>query len=142
MMLGGVQVPHDRGLIGHSDGDAVLHALIDALFGAAAAGDIGEHFPDSDPQWAGADSAMLLTEAVAEITGMGWGVANCDVTIIAEAPNLGEHKAAMGERIADLLGLDSSAVGVKAKTAEGMGAIGAGEGLAAYAVVLLEELPD
>ena len=139
LMLGGVEVPHDRGLAGHSDGDAALHALIDALFGAAGLADIGEHFPNTDPQWKGIASSELVTEAFAELTEMGWTVVNCDLTIVAEQPKLDEHKPVMRERIADLLGLDTSAVTVKAKTAEGMGLIGAGEGVAVFAVVLLEE---
>jgi len=139
LVLGGVRVEHDRGLAGHSDGDAALHALIDALFAAAGLGDIGEHFPDTDPRWKDADSAALLSEAMAELAQMGWEVVNCDVTIVAEAPRLGSYKEPMRQRIADLLGMDASAVSVKAKTAEGMGLVGAGEGLAAFAVVLLEE---
>jgi 2-C-methyl-D-erythritol 2,4-cyclodiphosphate synthase len=139
-MLAGVRIEHDQGLAGHSDGDAALHALIDALLGAAALRDIGEMFPDTDPKWANADSGALLGEVLNELAILGWGVVNCDLTIIAERPKLGPRKAAMRERIADLLGIDSIVVGVKAKTAEGMGAIGAGEGIAAYAVVLLEEM--
>ena len=139
-MLAGVQVEHDRGLAGHSDGDAPLHALIDAMFAAAGLEDIGEHYPDTDPKWTDASGAALLSEAVTELAQMGWAVSNCDVTIVTEAPQLGKHKPQMRERVADLLGLDTSAVAVKAKTAEGMGPIGAGEGLAAFAVVLLEEL--
>jgi len=140
LVIAGVRVEHDRGLAGHTDGDAALHALIDAMFGAAGLADIGEHFPDTDPKWKDADSTVLLTEAVAEVTQMGWAIENCDLTIVAETPKLGAQKGVMRERIADLLGLDSSAVAVKAKTAEGMGFIGSGEGLAAFAVVLLEEL--
>ena len=140
LMLAGVRVACDRGLAGHSDGDAVLHALIDAMLGASALGDIGELFPDTDAKWAGADSGLMVTEVVDHISSMGWAVANCDVTVITEAPRLAEHKQAMRERIADLLGIDETVVGVKAKTAEGMGLVGAGEGLAAFAVVLLEEI--
>lgn len=139
LMLAGVQVPHDKGLAGHSDGDAALHALIDALFAAAGLADIGDHFPPTDPQWKNVRSAEMVTEAFSEVTEMGWSVVNCDVTIVTEEPSLKEHKATMRERVADLLGLDATAVSVKAKTAEGMGPIGAGEGLAAFAVVLLEE---
>ena len=142
LMLGGVRIEHDRGLAGHSDGDAALHALIDAMFGAAGMGDIGEQFPDTDPKWAGADSADLLTEATVLVAEMGWAMGNADLTIVTEAPRLGPHKQAIRQRIADLLGLDATCVAVKAKTAEQMGAIGAGEGLAAFAVVLLEEVSD
>ncbi len=140
LMLGGVHIEHDRGLAGHSDGDAAVHALIDAMFGGIGIGDIGEHFPDTDAKWAGADGARLLTEATVLVADMGWSVVNADVTVVAEAPRLGPHKHAMRQRIADLLGLDVSFVCVKAKTAEAMGPIGAGEGLAAFAVVLLEEM--
>ena len=139
LMLCGVRVEHDRGLAGHSDGDAALHALTDALFAAAGLGDIGQHFPDTDPRWKDADSAALLEEAMAELAQMGWEVVNCDVTIVAETPRLEPYKEPMRQRIADLLGMDASAVSVKAKTAEGMGLVGAGEGLAAFALVLLEE---
>ena len=139
LVLCGVKIPHEKGLAGHSDGDAVLHAVIDALFGAAGLPDIGEQFPNTDPKWKGADSGALLTEAIAALAQMGWGVVNCDVTVIAEEPKLLPHKSAMKERLADLLGLDPVAVSIKAKTNEGMGAIGRGEGLAAYAVIMLEE---
>jgi len=140
LMLAGVRVPSEKGLAGHSDGDAALHALIDALFAAAGLADIGDHFPPTDPRWKDIRSSELVTDAFAEVTEMGWSVVNCDVTIVTEKPRLTEHKAIMRERIADLLGLETSAVAVKAKTAEGMGPIGAGEGLAAFAVVLLEEV--
>ncbi|MHC4718787.1 MAG: 2-C-methyl-D-erythritol 2,4-cyclodiphosphate synthase, partial [Planctomycetota bacterium] len=128
LMLAGVNVPYGRGLAGHSDGDAALHALIDAMYSAAGLPDIGEHFPDTDPQWAKAASADLATEALSELTEMGWVVANCDVTIVLEEPSLKEYKPVMRERVADLLGLDTSVVSIKAKTAEGMGLLGAGEG--------------
>ncbi len=140
LKLGGVAIEHDRGLAGHSDGDAVMHALIDAMFGPAGVGDIGEQFPDTDEKWKDADGSLLLSEALNLVLQMGWAPLNCDVTIVTEQPNLGPHKPAMREKIADLLGLDFTAVGIKAKTAEGMGPIGAGEGLAAFAVVLMEEL--
>jgi 2-C-methyl-D-erythritol 2,4-cyclodiphosphate synthase len=142
LKLCGVPVEHPQGLQGHSDGDAALHALMDAMFGAAGLGDIGEHFPDTDPKWKDADSVVLLGEAVGLLVQMGWSVINCDITIICQAPKLSPHKMAMREKIADQLGLDPMAVGVKAKTAEGMGFCGTGEGLAAYAVVLLESLGD
>ena len=138
-MLGGVRIKHNLGLAGHSDGDAVLHAVIDAMLGAAGLGDIGEHFPDTDEKWKDADSAKTLIEAVGELAGMGMAVTNCDVTIVTEMPKLSAYKIPMRERIADLLGLDISVVSVKAKTAEGMGPIGSSEGLAAFAVVMVEE---
>jgi len=140
LMLAGVQIEHDRGLAGHSDGDAALHALIDAMLGAAALGDIGEMFPDTDARWKDADSGKLVVEVIGHLAGMGWEVVNCDLTIVTETPRLEPHKAAMRERVADLLGADPISVGLKAKTAEGMGLIGAGEGLAAFAVVLIEEM--
>jgi len=139
LVLGGVPIDHDAGLAGHSDGDAVLHAVTDAILGALAAGDIGEHFPDSDPQWAGVDSSRFVEHAVKLAAGRGLIVGNCDVTVLAERPKLGPHKQRMRERIAALLGVDASAVSVKAKTGEGMGFVGAGEGLAALAVVSLRE---
>ena len=137
LMLGGVRVEHDFGLAGHSDADAVLHALTDAVLGAIGAGDIGELFPDSDPRWADADSSQFLTRAVALAAEGGFRVTNADVTVLAESPRLGEHKATMRDRIADLLGVRAENVAVKAKTNEGMGAIGRGEGIAALAAVLL-----
>ena len=140
LRLCGVEVEHDRGLAGHSDGDAPLHALIDAMFGPAGVGDIGEQFPDTDEKWKNVRSTVLLSEALNLVLQMGWAPINCDLTIIAEAPKLTPHKQRMRERIADLLGLDFTAVGIKAKTAEGMGLIGTGEALAAFAVVLMEEL--
>ena len=138
-MLAGVHVEHDLGLAGHSDGDAPLHALIDAMLGAAGLGDIGEMFPDTDPAWANVASDVMVTEVVGELARMGLIVTNTDMTIITEAPKLTRHKQAMCERVADLLGADTSNVSVKAKTAEGMGSIGAGEGLVALAVVMLED---
>ncbi len=139
LMLGGVRIKHDQGLAGHSDADAALHAVIDAMLGAAGLGDIGEFFPDTDKKNKNADSGVMLVDVLGEIAQMGMEVANCDVTIVAEAPKLTKYKMPMRERIADLLGLDISVVSVKAKTAEGMGLIGSGEGLAAFAVVLLDE---
>jgi len=138
-MLAGIHVEHDLGLAGHSDGDAPLHALIDAMLGAAGLDDIGEMFPDTDPAWANVDSDVMVTEVVSELARLGLIVINSDVTIITEAPKLTAHKQAMRERVADLLGTDTTNVSVKAKTAEGMGPIGAGEGLVAFVVVLLED---
>jgi len=138
LVLGGVRVEHDRGLAGHSDADAVLHAITDAILGAIAAGDIGEHFPDADPQWAGADSAIFLKHALKLAGEEGYRLGNCDVTIITELPRLADRKQAIRQNIAGLLGIGVEAVSVKATTNEGMGAIGRGEGLGAFAVVILE----
>ena len=142
LMLGGVRIDFDRGLAGHSDADAVLHAIADAILGAVAAGDIGELFPDTDDQWAGADSAVFVSRAVELAARDGYAVVNCDVTVLAEAPRLGPYKQKMSERIAALLGTPPQAVSVKAKTNEQMGAIGRAEGLAALAVVLVEKTAD
>ncbi len=142
LKLCGVKVPFGKGLDGHSDADAPIHALIDAMLGASGLGDIGEVFPDTDPKWKDADSTALLAEAMGMLLQVGWMVGNCDITIICEKPKLGPHKLAMREKIADVLGLDMSAVSVKAKTAEGMGFCGNGEGVAAYAVVILDEAEE
>ncbi len=136
-MLGGVLIDHTAGLAAHSDGDVVLHALTDAILGALAAGDIGEHFPDSDPRWANADSRIFLTHAVKLAAERGYVVGNCDITLVAEEPRLGPYKTPIAERIAELLHIAPDAVGVKAKTAEGMGVIGSGEGIACFVSVLL-----
>ncbi|HEU4569478.1 MAG TPA: 2-C-methyl-D-erythritol 2,4-cyclodiphosphate synthase [Gemmatimonadales bacterium] len=141
LVLGGVTVPHTHGLLGHSDADAVAHALTDAILGAAAAGDIGKLFPDTDPRWKGADSLALLHEAHAVVRGKGWRFAQGDVTVICERPKLGPHLAAMAARLGEVLGVPAEAIGLKAKTNEGMGWIGRGEGLAAIAVATLERLP-
>jgi 2-C-methyl-D-erythritol 2,4-cyclodiphosphate synthase len=141
LVLGGVRIESDRGLEGHSDADAVLHAITDAVLGALAAGDIGELFPDSDEQWAGADSSTFVTRAVERASRDGYAVANCDVTVLAEAPRLGPYKQKMRQRIAELLGVDVGCVSIKAKTNEQMGAIGRGEGVAALVAVLLEAKP-
>ena len=139
LILGGVRMEHELGLAGHSDADAVLHAVIDALLGAAGLGDIGEHFPDNDARYRNADSATLTVHAVGLVAAAGFRVANCDVTVITEQPKLGPHKPAMRTRLAELLHVEPTQVNVKAKTNEKMGWIGQGEGLAATAVVLLEE---
>src|SRR5215471_2572155 len=115
LVLGGVTIEHPRGLVGHSDADVVLHAVADALLGAAALGDIGEHYPDSDPAWKGLDSARLLAEVVARVADAGWRPVNCDLIIHAQEPKLGPHKPAIRANVARLLGLDGSAVNVKAK---------------------------
>ncbi len=137
-MLGGVAIEHDMGLAGHSDADAVLHAVTDAVLGAAAAGDIGEHFPDTDSQWAGAASGKFLRHAVTLAGKLGLKVCNCDITVLAERPKLGPYKQAMRKSIASLLGIAADCVSVKAKTNECMGFVGRGEGIAAIAVVMLE----
>jgi 2-C-methyl-D-erythritol 2,4-cyclodiphosphate synthase len=137
LMLGGVRVDHDKGLGAHSDGDVVLHALTDAMFGALAAGDIGEHFPDADPQWADADSGVFLQHARELAAGKGYRVGNCDITILAEKPKLSPYKPKMAARIAEMLDVPAHVVSVKAKTNEGMGFIGRGKGIACLATVLL-----
>ena len=137
VMLGGVRIAHDRGLVAHSDGDVVLHALMDALLGAAGAGDIGQHFPDNDQRWKNADSGALLREVGRIIASRGFEIANCDVTLVAEAPRIAAHREAMCLNIARDLALARDRVNVKATTAEGLGALGRGEGIAAQAVVLL-----
>ncbi len=138
LILGGIAVPHSHGLLGHSDADALLHAITDALFGAAALGDIGRHFPDTDAAYRGADSGVLLAECQRRVAAAGWRVANIDATIIAQAPKLAPHIPAMVERIAALLGLVPSQVNVKAKTAEKMGPVGEGLAIEARAVCLLQ----
>lgn len=138
LFLGGVRIEHGRGLAGHSDADAVLHAVVDAILGALGAGDIGEHFPDTDTKWKNANSAVFVTHARELASKAGLSVANCDITVMAELPKLGPYKLAMRQKIAELLGISPDRVCVKAKTNEGMGAIGRGEGLAAIAAVLLE----
>ncbi len=137
VMLGGVRVPHGHGVVAHSDGDVVLHALADALLGAAALGDIGHFFPDDDARWAGADSAELLAHVVREVAKAGWKPLNVDCTVVAERPRVAPHIPAMRERIAGLLGIGADAVSVKATTVERMGFIGRGEGLSAFAMALL-----
>ena len=137
LILGGVEIPHSKGLWGHSDADALLHAITDALLGAAAMGDIGSHFPDTDPQFKGADSAALLTEAARRVRAKGFEIGNVDSTVIAQAPRLAPYIAAMRARIAQVLGLEVDRVNVKAKTAEKMGPVGEGLAMEARAVVLL-----
>ncbi len=137
LILGGVTIPHDKGLLGHSDADALLHAITDALLGAAGLGDIGRHFPDTDERFRGADSAVLLAEAVRRVREQGWQLVNLDSTVIAQAPKLAPHIDAMRARIAQLLAIDTAQVNVKAKTAEKMGPVGEGRSIEARAVVLL-----
>ena len=137
LMLGGVEIPHTHGLDGHSDADALCHAITDALFGAAALGDIGHHFPDSDAQYRGADSLALLSEAARRVKGAGWQIGNVDSTVIAQQPKLAPHVAAMRQRLAGALGVALDQVSVKAKTAEGMGPVGRLESMEARAVCML-----
>lgn len=136
--LGGVKIPHMRGVDAHSDGDVVLHALTDALLGTIGAGDIGQHFPPSDPQWKNASSDQFVLHAMKMLRDRGGVVVNADVTILSEAPKVGPHRAAMQSRIAELLGVDTTRVNIKATTTETLGAIGRGEGLAAEVVVLTQ----
>jgi 2-C-methyl-D-erythritol 2,4-cyclodiphosphate synthase len=138
LVLGGIRIPHQRGLMGHSDADAVAHALIDAILGAAAAGDIGQHFPDTDPKWKGADSMELLRQAHELVRQRGYTLAQADLTIIVEQPRLAPHLAPMAAKLAERLGAPAGAVSLKAKTNEGMGFIGRGEGIAVIAIATLE----
>ena len=137
VMLGGVRIAHTHGVLAHSDGDVLLHALCDALLGAAGLGDIGQHFPDSDPRWRGAASASFVRAAISLIGERGYVVANADLTLLAEAPRIGPHRDAIRRSIAELLQVESDAVNVKATTTEKLGFTGRGEGLAAMASVLL-----
>lgn len=138
LLLGGVTIPYQRGLAGHSDADALAHAVIDALLGAAGLGNIGKHFPDTDERWRGADSIALLTEAWRQVASGGWRLGNVDATIITEGPRLGSYLDAMAARIAEAIGTEAGRVNVKAKTNEGMGFLGRGEGIAVLAVAALE----
>ena len=137
LMLGGVRVPHDRGVIAHSDGDVVIHALCDALFGALALGDIGKHFPPSDPRWKDADSRQFLRHCALLLDQHGWTLGNADITVICERPKIGPHAEAMRTCIAEDLGALPAQISVKATTTEKLGFTGRGEGIAAQAVVLL-----
>jgi len=137
LVLGGVTIVHSHGLLGHSDADALAHAIIDALLGAAALGDIGRHFPDTDERWRGADSMHLLAEAVLRVRAAGYEPLNIDATIVAQAPKLAPHIPAMCSRLAGVLGLEPGQVNVKAKTAERMGPVGEGRAIEARAVCLL-----
>jgi 2-C-methyl-D-erythritol 2,4-cyclodiphosphate synthase len=138
LVLGGVRIAHSHGLLGHSDADALAHAITDAVLGAAALGDIGRHFPDDDPAFAGADSLALLSAAVQRVRAAGWTVVNVDSTVIAQAPKLAPHIAQMCSRLAAAMGLDVGAVNVKAKTAEKLGPVGQGQAIEARAVCLLQ----
>ena len=135
--LGGLRIPHDQGLTGHSDADVILHALVDAILGALADGDIGDHFPPSDPQWRGASSDRFLKFAVERLKARGGIIANVDITVVAEAPKIGPHRDAIRERIAEIAGITADRVGVKATTNESMGFIGRREGIVAYAMATI-----
>jgi 2-C-methyl-D-erythritol 2,4-cyclodiphosphate synthase len=137
LVIGGVHIPHELGLEGHSDADVLAHAVIDALLGAAGLGDIGEHFPDTDEAWRGADSMQLLAAIVAMVIAGGHEIVNVDCTVLLERPKLGPHRTAIRERLAQALGLQIARVNLKASTGEGMGFVGRGEGVAALAVASL-----
>ncbi len=137
VVLGGQRIAHTHGIVAHSDGDVLLHALCDALLGAVADGDIGKHFPDTDPRWKGADSRVLLRECLRRVNAAGYRVGNVDLTLIAERPKLAPHAVAIRANIAADLACEIGAVGLKATTTEGLGCTGRGEGIAAQAVVLL-----
>lgn len=142
LVLGGVEVPFDRGLVGHSDADVLLHAITDALLGAAALGDIGMHFPDTDPEWKDADSRAFLRGAVDLLARAGWLPGNVDATVVIEAPRLRPYVDAMRTEIARAAGMDVDRVSVKATTSEGLGFVGTGEGVAAYAVCTIHRTGD
>ena len=137
LILGGVHIPHTHGLLGHSDADALSHAITDALFGAVAMGDIGRHFPDTDEQFRGADSVALLAEAARRVRAVGWQIGNIDSTIVAQAPKMAPHILAMRLRLAQALGIELDQINVKAKTAEKMGPVGRGESIETRAVCLV-----
>lgn len=139
LVLGGVEIPWDRGLLGHSDADVLVHAVMDALCGAANLGDIGALFPDSDPRYAGISSLKLLAEVGRLVAEKGYAIGNIDATLIAQAPKVGPYKREMAARMAEALGLDADQVSVKATTEEGLGFTGTGEGMAAHAVLFLEK---
>ena len=138
LVIGGVEIPHDKGLAGHSDADVLLHAICDALLGAAALGDIGWHFPDSDPQYGGADSRMLLRATAKKVAEAGYRIVNVDATIVAQAPRMAPHVARMIGNIAADLGVQPAAISVKATTTEKLGFAGRGEGIAAQAIALID----
>ena len=139
IMLGGVRIPHSRGVVAHSDGDVMLHALCDALLGAAGLGDIGQHFSDTDPQWQGADSRRFVVSVLALLHARRLAVANVDLTVLAQAPRIAAYREAIRRQIAQLLKVDEQRVNIKATTTEGLGFLGRAEGIAAQAVVLLSE---
>ena len=137
LIIGGVEIPHEKGFVAHSDGDVLLHAITDAILGAAALGDIGEWFPDTDPRYQGADSSVFLREAVRMVHERGWQIGNVDCTVFAQRPKLSSFKQPMADRIAGQLGVDASCVNVKAKTGERVGPVGQEESIDASAIVLL-----
>lgn len=137
LVIGGVEIPHPMGLDGHSDADVLLHAIADAILGAAALGDIGQHFPPGDDEWKGIDSRELLRRSVTMVTGAGWALVNIDCTVIAEAPKIAPHSAAMRLEIREVTGLPIDAISVKATTSERMGFVGREEGIAAMAVAMI-----
>lgn len=137
LMLGGIRMPYEKGFVAHSDGDVVLHALCDALLGAASLGDMGQHFPDSDPKWKDTPSAVFLKQVLVWVRQKHWQVANVDVTILAEAPKLAPYMKDMCTKVADIMQISLSCINIKAKTAEGLGVIGQHHAIAAYAVALL-----
>jgi 2-C-methyl-D-erythritol 2,4-cyclodiphosphate synthase len=140
LILGGVEIAHSAGLLGHSDADVLLHAITDAVLGAAGLGDIGRHFPDTDAQFKGADSSVLLAEAMRRVRDTGWELVNVDSTIVAQAPKLAPHMAAINAGVAKALGVSADQVNVKAKTAEKLGPVGMGQSIEARAVALLERI--
>lgn len=140
LILGGVDIPWERGLLGHSDADVLVHAIMDALLGAAGLGDIGKHFPDTDPAYAGADSMKLLEHVVELLEEQGFAVGNVDATILAQRPKLAPHIPFMQDNLARAMGVDSGRVNVKATTEEGLGFTGSGEGMAAHAVALIQRI--
>ncbi len=142
LILGGVEIPHERGLAGHSDADALLHALCDAILGAAGLGDIGQHFPDTDPRWKGAASDVFVRQAVEEIGRRRLRVVNVDATIVTEQPKIGPHRQKIREKVAEILAIDVAAVNVKAKTMEGVGPVGRGEALETLVVVQLDPVTE
>jgi len=139
LILGGVEIAHTAGLLGHSDADVLLHAITDAVLGAAGLGDIGRHFPDTDAQFKGADSSVLLAEAMRRVRERGWELVNVDCTIVAQAPKLAPHMAAINASVAQALGVQADQVNVKAKTAEKLGPVGMGQSMEARAVALLKK---
>lgn len=139
LILGGVEIPHKYGLLGHSDADALTHSIMDAMLGALSLGDIGLYFPPDDPQWAGADSQVLLAQVHQLLCDRGWHISNIDTVVIAEQPKLKPHISAMRDRLATTLGIEPAQIGIKATTHEKLGPLGQEEGIAAYAVVLLQK---
>ncbi len=139
LILGGVEIPHKYGLLGHSDADALTHSIMDALLGALSLGDIGLYFPPSDPQWAGADSQVLLAQVHQLVQGHGWHISNIDTVVVAEQPKLKPYISAMRDRLATTLEIEPTQIGIKATTHEKLGPLGQEEGIAAYAVVLLQK---